>query len=142
MRAQIRRLRPRRDLRGKRLEETAIRELRDADSWRTGTPLSWKTLAARLGVSRQALATKPAVVEAYHATKLEFKKAHGKSPEAVLKRTLSDRIKELETRLRERDHQLDAWVQKWATIEYNCRLYNYDPDKLFALPPKPSLPER
>ncbi len=52
-------------LRGKRLEERAIEELRDANLWLTGSVLTWNALARRLQVSREAIAKKPVVVEAY-----------------------------------------------------------------------------
>jgi hypothetical protein len=48
----------------------------------------------------------------------------------VVRRTLDQRVADLERQLTERNRQLDAWIEKWATVEYNCRRYGFDPDKI------------
>jgi hypothetical protein len=133
-----RRLKPRGHLRGNRLQETALRELASTASWRENEPLTWDALAARLGVSRQALASKPAVVEAFHRAKREIAALEGSSPHAVVRRTLDERVADLEGQLTERNRQLDSWVEKWVTIEYNCRKYGFDSDKILEPLAKPN----
>ncbi len=129
MRTQNRRLKPRTKLRGTRLEEAALRELAKLDTWQS-IPISWEALATRLGVSRQALAKKVTVKEALRHAKSELKKQAGITPDAVVKRTLQARIAELKNELKEKDRQLDAWVQKWATIEANCSKHAFPADKI------------
>ena len=103
-----RRLKPRGHLRGKRLQETALRELASTASWHEKDPLTWGSLATRLGVSRQALASKSAVVEAFHRAKREIVTLDGSSPHAIVRRTLDQRVADLERQLTERNRQLDA----------------------------------
>ena len=74
MRIRKKRMRPRRVLRGAKLEGAAIRELSDLSSWKD-LPLTWAALAQRLGVSRQAIATKPAVQVAYDDAHKQLKAA-------------------------------------------------------------------
>lgn len=133
-----RRLKPRAHLRGKRLQDTALRELASTASWQEGESLTWVSLATRMGVSRQALASKPVVVEAYHKAKKEIAAIGANSPQAVVRRSLDQRIADLNSQLTERNKQLNAWIEKWATVEYNCRQYGYDADKILEPLPKPN----
>lgn len=133
-----RKLKPRGGLRGTRLQETALRELANTSSWRDGESLSWASLATRLGVSRQAVAMKPAVVEAFHRAKKEVTAMEGSSPLAVVRRTLEQRVADLQDQLDDRNRQLNTWIEKWATVEYNCRRYGYDPDKILEPLMKPN----
>lgn len=133
-----RRLKPRGYLRGKRLLDAALRELSSTASWMHGESLTWGSLAARIGVSRQALASKAAVVEAYHRAKKEIAALEDGSPLAVVRRSLDQRIADLEMQLKERNRQLDAWIEKWVTVEYNCRRYGYEPDKILEPLAKPN----
>jgi hypothetical protein len=133
-----RRLKPRGHLRGNRLQETALRELASTASWHEKEPLTWGSLATRLGVSRQALASKPAVVEAFHRAKGEIAALEGSSPQAIVRRTLDQRVADLEGQLSERNRQLNAWIEKWVTIEYNCRRYGLSPDKILEPLAKPN----
>jgi hypothetical protein len=93
MRVRKKRMRPRRALRGAKLEGAAIRELSDLSSWKD-LPLTWAALAQRLGVSRQAIATKPAVQAAYDDARKGLKAAAKDqySPEAIARRTVQERI--------------------------------------------------
>jgi hypothetical protein len=88
MRIRKKRMRPRRVLRGAKLEGAAIRELSDLSSWKD-LPLTWAALAQRLGVSRQAIATKSAVQLAYNEAHKRLKAASEDqySPEAIARRT-------------------------------------------------------
>ena len=138
MNARKRRLKPRAHLRGKRLQDTALRELASSASWQEGEPLTWQSLATRMGVSRQALASKPAVVEAYHKAKKEIAAVGSNSPLAIVRRSLEQRIADLSNQLTERNKQLNAWIEKWATVEYNCRRYGYDADKILEPLAKPN----
>jgi hypothetical protein len=133
-----RRLKPRGNLRGNRLQDTALRELASTASWHNGESLTWDSLATRLGVSRQALASKPAVVEAYHRAKKEIAALEDGSPQAVVRRTIDQRVADLEMQLNERNRQLNAWIEKWVTVEYNCRRYGYEPDKILEPLAKPN----
>jgi hypothetical protein len=115
-----------------------LRELSSTASWCNEEPLSWEALAARLGVSRQAIAIKPAVVEAYHSAKKDVAAFKGGSPQAVVRRSLEQRVAEMQKKLDERDRQLNVWIEKWATVEYNCRRYGHDPDKILEPLVKPN----
>jgi hypothetical protein len=138
MRTQVRRLKPRRNLRGERLKEVAIRELEATETWRQDVPLSWQALASRLGVSRQSVAKKPAVVEAFHRAKATLRKHLSDSPEVAVRRTLEQYVEELRLLLREKDRVLDSWIEKWVTIEHNCRSLGYDADKVLQPLVRPS----
>ncbi len=133
-----RRLKPRGNLRGSRLQDTALRELASTASWHNGESLTWGSLAARIGVSRQALASKTAVVEAYHRAKKEIATLENSSPQAIVRRTLDQRVADLEMQLNERNRQLNAWIEKWVTVEYNCRRYGFEPDKILEPLAKPN----
>jgi hypothetical protein len=96
--------------------------------------LTWEELAQRLGVSRQAIAGKPTVQQAYQVAHKGLNATTGEqhSPEALARRTFEERIYALELELKELRPQRDKWIERWGTVEQNCRLYGYDPDKLFA----------
>jgi hypothetical protein len=132
MRIRKKRMRPRRMLRGAKLEGAAIRELSDLSSWK-GLPLTWMTLAQRLGVSRQAIATKLAVQVAYGDARKRLKASSKEqySPEAIARRTAEERIASLEVEIKDLRSQRDRWIERWACIEHNAHQYGYDPDKLF-----------
>jgi hypothetical protein len=139
MRIRKKRMRPRRVLRGAKLEGAAIRELSDLSSWKD-LPLTWAALAQRLGVSRQAIATKSAVQLAYNEAHKRLKAASEDqySPEAIARRTSEERIASLEVEIKELRSQRDRWIERWAWIEHNAHQYGYDPDKLFEpLQPTP-----
>lgn len=129
-------------LRGKRLEAAALRELADPLAWDENNPLTWKSLAGKLGVSRQALATKPAIVEAFSKAKIGLGEYIGLADgRRAIRRTLEQRVDELERQLSEKQRELDRWVEKWVTVEHNCRTYGYDADKIFEPLSKPSRAE-
>lgn len=131
-------LRPRRALRGALLNEAAIRQLADRESW-SAELLTWDNLAKRLGVSRQAIEnkkTRPAVYEAFHAAKAALKEG-APTPTAELRRTLAEQIKSLRDTIEAKDRQLDEWVERWAAIEHNAHAKGVDPDLL--LMPLPSF---
>ena len=132
MRIRKKRLRPRRMLRGAKLEGASIRELSDLSSWKD-LPLTWMALAQRLGVSRQAIATKPAVQIAHGDAQKRLKAASEDqhSPEAIARRTSEERIASHESEIKELRSQRDRWLERWACIEHNAHQYGYDPDKLF-----------
>jgi serine protease inhibitor ecotin len=92
----------------------------------------------RLGVSRQALASKPVVVEAYHLAQKEVGALEKNSPHSIVRRTLDERVVDLEKQLEERNRQLNSWIEKWVTVEYNCRRYGYEPDKILEPLVKPN----
>jgi hypothetical protein len=127
----------RRGLRGPALESAALRELADTNSWREGEPLTWENLASRLGVSRQAIATKDSVKEALHRAQAELKRDPSRAPAAVVRRTYQDQIDDLRRQLAERDRQLNAWIEKWVTVEANCLKYGYKPDLILEALIKP-----
>lgn len=124
--------RPRLRLRGKRLESAALRELADIESWKTEGPLTWGVLAKKLGVSRQAIATKPSVKEAYHHAQKELKRASGNSPEAIIKRTLESQLQRMKQELAEKDALLDRWIEKWVGVEVRCRQRGINPDEILG----------
>ena len=134
-RKRAKRLRPRRVLRGENLLQAALKELADAASWQSEQgPLTWFALARRLGVSRQAVATKPAIQEAYAAAQDKLRRAalDTSNPQAVVRRTLEDRVAHLEAEIERLGRERDGWIEQWVAAEHNCRLYGYDPDKVFA----------
>jgi len=38
----------------------------------------------------------------------------------------------------ERNRQLNAWIERQVTVEYNCRGYGFDPDKILEPLAKPN----
>jgi hypothetical protein len=132
-------LRPRSPLRGPRLNEAALKELADLESW-SAEMLTWANLAKRLNVSRQAIENKkkrPLVYEAFHKTKAALRGSLPSSPDAVAKRTIQDEINSLRDTIKAKELQLDEWAEKWAAVEFNAHRHGYNPDLLFA--PLPSF---
>ena len=130
-------LRPRQALRGAHLNEAAMRQLADRESW-SAEILTWDNLAKRLGVSRQAIEnkkTRPAVYDAFHAAKAALKEG-APTPTAELRRTLAEQIKSLRDTIKAKDRQLDEWVERWAAIEHNANAKGINPD--IILMPLPS----
>jgi len=129
-------------LRGVNLENAALRKLAVWENdWPYGEDkLTWKLLAEALGVSRQALEKKAAVVEAFHQASeiIERERAKRNEPNRALRRTLEERISELEEIIAMKDKQLSAWGEKWVTVEYNCKKYGYDPDLILEPLIKPN----
>lgn len=134
------RLRPRHVLRGPRLIQTALRELEDLTSWQAeGQRLTWQALAARLGVSRQAVATKPELQEAYRRAqeRLRNPPPNASDPVVATRRSYEQRIAQLEAELARLREERDGWIQRWMQVEHNCRLHGVDPDQIFAPVPAP-----
>jgi hypothetical protein len=82
--------------------------LNDLSLWK-GLPLTWAALAQRLGVSRQAIATKPAVQVVYDDAHKRLKAASKDqySPEAIDRRTAEERIASLQLEIKELRSQRD-----------------------------------
>lgn len=126
--------------RGSKLVEVALRDLEDLSLW-TGAnaPLTWANLAKRLEVSRQAIERKPEITAAYHAAKAnlaKFGEDHAK-PENVVRRSFDERIRAMNAEQTLLRRQLDGWLEKWMTIEYNARTSGVNMDRLLAPVPKP-----
>lgn len=117
-------------LRGDRLKDAALHELAKLDSWREGPPLTWAALSGRLGVSRQAVEAKPEVVAAFKAARTELQKARQSTPEALVRRSLEDRLTAMQAELASMQRTLDRWVEKWVSVEVQCRAAGIKPDKV------------
>ena len=144
IRKRAKRLRPRKVLRGSLLVNAALKELADTASWQTDlAPLTWLALAHRLGVSRQAIATKPVIKEAYAVAqeRLQKAKVDTADPQVVGRRSLEERVASLHAEIEQFGRERDAWIERWVAVEHNCRLHGYDPDKLFAPLDKPRRSE-
>lgn len=120
MKAPISRKRTRLRLRGDRLTAAALRELADIECWAREPGLTWVELASRMGVTRQAVATKPEIVEAYHKTKTALNEARPMSPEAIVKRSMMERLESMKVEMAEMQIKLDRWIEKWVAVEAYC----------------------
>lgn len=123
--------RPRRPLQGEALTKIALHEISDYGSWQRGTKLNWVNLAARIRVSTRALFKRPEVVDAYHKAKEELAKPQA-TAKAILRRDSNQQIAVLRAANLELQASLDAYVEKWAEIERNCRALNIEPDQVFG----------
>lgn len=131
--------RRRKSLRGKRLLEAALREIADFASWTRGEKFTWANLAVRLGVSRQTLESKAELTAAVERLRIDLRRTDGGQNSAkVVRRTLDQRIQNLEAENKALQAQLDSWVEKWVTVEHNCRLHNIDPDEILTPLAKPN----
>lgn len=119
-------------LRGQRLQEAALRELADIESWRQSGPLTWSSLSARLNVTRQALEAKPDVVVAYKATQAKLKDLRATSPGAVQKRSLEDQVKRLRAEVADKQRHLDYFIERWHAVEAECRKLGINPDAVLT----------
>jgi hypothetical protein len=127
-------------LRGKALVDTALRELSDTASWAPPhAPLTWERLAARLGVSRQAVATKSQIKDAFARSKAELSRWSVEyfKPAEVVKRTLEDKVAALELEVKQLKSERDGWIEKWVQVEVNARRHGIDADLLFQPLAKP-----
>lgn len=116
--------------RGAKLELAAIEELHDPIKW-DGVQITWEALAKRLGVSRQAIATKPAVVAALNEAKKRQRSAEAGGG-AAPRRSLEQRVAALQQQVEDHKRREAAWVEKWAQVEANCVRYGYNADLLWA----------
>ncbi len=123
------------------LLEAALREVDDFASWTRDGGFTWNKLAARLGVSRQALEAKnkgelgPAV----ERLRADLKKTDGgQNSTKLVRRTFDQRIQHLEAEREELRTQLDRWIEKWVTVEENCVTLNISPDQILAPLAKPN----
>lgn len=115
-------------LRGERLQEAALRELANVDSWCQAGRLTWAGLSARLNVSRQALEAKKDVVMAYRAAHSKLKERYSASPGAVLKRSLEEQVKQLRADVADKQRKLDHWIERWVSVEVECRKLGINAD--------------
>jgi len=131
-------------LRGKRLFNAALREIADFGSWTHGDKLTWSNLAARLGVSRQALESRPigekeVLRDAFWKQKEALQKTeYGTDTEKVVRRTFEERLEASRAEIQRLNKQLDSWVEKWVTVEYNCRSIGLDAEKILTPLLKPN----
>lgn len=119
-------------LRGPRLESAALKELADLPSWSSAASLTWGQLAARLGVSRQALEAKDAVVDAYHETKRELVRIKNSSTDRGPQSALRQEKLTLKAKLAEAQVQLDRWIERWVTVERLCHLKGINADEIMG----------
>lgn len=130
-------------LRGRRLFEAALREVADFGSWTRGEDLTWANLARRLGVSRQALESrrpdeKEALREAVGKQKEALRKTdYGADSAKVVRRTLEERIEASKAETAQLRKELDCWIEKWVTVEYNCRRRHINADDILTPLAKP-----
>ncbi len=133
-----------RTLRGRRLVDAALREIGDLGSWSRGEKLTWGNLAKRLGVSRQALQSRPKeegdeLKAAFWKQKEVLRETEdGLNPDKVIRRTLNERIEASKAEIVRLQRQLDGWIEKWATVEYNCRRMGVDADEILTPLAKPA----
>jgi uncharacterized protein YceH (UPF0502 family) len=118
-------------LRGKFLVEAAVKELGDIVSWQNGPRLTWNNLAARLGVSRQAVATKELLKQPFEHAKKEIRKNYS-SAKAIVRRDSDARITVLKQQVADLEARLGLYLEKWAEIERNCQAHNIDPRLVFG----------
>lgn len=94
-------------------------------------------LARRLKISRTSIYDNGLGQEVEDFAALQLSNDKVNTEAAVLRRPLEERIKSLEKTIEELWEKLDGWIQRWAEVEYNAKLYGYDPDRLFAPIPPP-----
>jgi hypothetical protein len=124
-------------LRGERLVNAARMALAHMVTLSPTTdPINIARLAARLQVTRQAIYDnnlKEVVSE--HAA-LQRKNFAAETEATILRRPLEERITALEKENQELQRQLDCWIERWASVEYNAKIHGLNADQFFApLPP-------
>lgn len=100
-------------------------------------PINVSTLARKVGVTRQAIYNNSLEEAIAEFAEMQRKNFSIKSEEAAIRRPLEDRLESLKKENAELQKKLDGWIEKWATIEYNAKMYGWDADKLFAPMPEP-----
>lgn len=133
-------MKKRRPLRGQPLVDSALRHLSDVASWASpNEPLTWDALAKRVGVSRQAVATKPAITAAFCEAKENIRKFSGDyfSPEKIHRRNVAEQIDELKQTIADLTRERDGWIERWVQVEANARKHAIDADILFQPVVKP-----
>ena len=129
-----------RPLRGQALVDAALRHLSDVASWAApNEPLTWDALAKRVGVSRQAVATKSVITAAFSEAKEKIRgfSADYFSPEKVHRRDVDERIQEMEKTIKDLTRERDGWIERWVQVEANARANSLNADLLFQPVPKP-----
>ncbi|MET0462599.1 MAG: hypothetical protein ABW007_05580 [Chitinophagaceae bacterium] len=127
-----------RPLRGDALVRAVKAELgRRVNLSPTDAPINVTRIAKALGISRQAIYDKELDEAIEDHDKLQRTNLKLNVEAAVLRRPLEERIAALEAEKQELLQKLDGWIERWAAVEYNSKLYGYDADKLFAPIPPP-----
>jgi hypothetical protein len=125
-------------LRGERLVKAARMALAHMVTLSPKTdPINIARLATWLQVTRQAIYDnnlKEVVTE--HA-ELQRKNFASATEATVLRRPQEARIITLEKENQELRRQLDGWIERWVTVEYNARMQGIDADLIFAQMPPP-----
>ncbi|HEV7744192.1 MAG TPA: hypothetical protein VGO56_04270 [Pyrinomonadaceae bacterium] len=95
-------------------------------------PINLTRLSNKLNVSRQALYGNDLNKEIDRYKKLQHKNffVTQSTPERKSKDQQIADLNEQVTRMQE---QLDGWIEKWVTVEYNARMLGIDPDQIFAV---------
>lgn len=99
-------------------------------------PINLTRLANRLKVSRQALYDNDLDKEIDRYKKLRHKNFTDtqSTPE---RKSKDQQIADLKEQVIGMQQKLDAWIEKWVTVEYNARMLGVDPDQIFAPLPAP-----
>ncbi len=100
-------------------------------------PINISTLARKIGVTRQAIYNNSLEEVISEFAEMQRKNFSIKTEDAAIRRHLDERFEALKKENAELQKKLDGWIEKWATIEYNAKMYGWDADKLFAQMPEP-----
>jgi hypothetical protein len=123
------RRRKRKQLRGDLLVEAALHALANHGSW--NGELTWEKLEERIGVSRQSLSKKAAIKEAFDSAK-KVVSSHKNTAKAIVRRDAESRIKSLREEVQRLNKVLDAFLEKWLQMEWNCKELRIDPKRILG----------
>lgn len=133
----------RRPLRGEKLVEAALDLLAD---WANKSPnvqkITVAALAAALKVTRQPIYNNGLAEKVEEARKLQARNVVEKSGIPSRGKAPRDVMAAKDRQIADMRRQLDGWIQRWATIEHNARMYGIDLDKILTplSPPDRSMP--
>lgn len=96
------------------------------------------TVAARVGISRQTLYSNNLKGLVSEFAELQSNNFSNALEAASCRHSLMERIAVLEEENSDLRRNLDSYLEKWLSVEYNCRMLGVDADQLFNAQQKPS----
>ena len=130
--------RKRKQLRGQKLIHAIKAELgRMVNLSPRIAPISVSALAQRLEISRQTIYSNDLHVMIYEFAELQKTQVGEQNEVAQKRRWLEARIDALEKENDELKMRLESYLERWAAVEHNARMFGVDADDLFLTPSKP-----
>lgn len=128
----------RRQLRGQKLVLAIKAELGRMVNLSPKTdPISVSSVAKRLMISRQTIYSNELDVVVSEFMELQQEQARMVDETVQRRRSLEDRLKDLEKENSDLKKKLDSYLERWVAVEYNARMLGVDADILLSTPQKP-----